>query len=110
MRHSKIGSFAELGETYACVIEDDAGWVLFGNLAEQALARAVRRDPRSFEGWANLAEVRRQRGDRRDEGREPPPQAGEIEPQEQEIEQHQTGEEAPDRLSATRKIVKSTAG
>ena len=47
----------------------NAGNCLFqlGRLAEaeQALARAVRRDPRSFEGWANLAEVRRQRGDRR---------------------------------------------
>lgn len=33
--------------------------------AERALARAVARDPRTFEGWANLAEVRRQLGDRR---------------------------------------------
>lgn len=34
MRHTKIGAFSELGQTYARVIEDDAGWVLFGNLAE----------------------------------------------------------------------------
>ena len=33
--------------------------------AEQALTGAVGRDPDNFEGWANLAEVRRQRGDRR---------------------------------------------
>jgi len=37
--------------------------------AESALARAVRRDPENFEGWANLAEVRRQMGDRDGAGR-----------------------------------------
>ncbi len=37
--------------------------------AEAALKQAVRRDPDNFEGWANLAEVRRQRGDRDGAGR-----------------------------------------
>lgn len=32
--------------------------------AESAFAAAVRRDPDNFEGWANLAEVRRRTGDR----------------------------------------------
>ena len=32
--------------------------------AESTLATAVRRDPGNFEGWANLAEVRRRQGDR----------------------------------------------